>query len=48
MEVYGPHKTLFNRFARWFTWACLHEIDSGEAALWRLYLHDLERLGLQR
>ena len=31
-----------------FSWAYLHEIGSGEAALWRLYLHDLDRLGLQR
>jgi DUF971 family protein len=31
-----------------FSWAYLHEMGSGEAALWRLYLHDLERLGLRR
>jgi DUF971 family protein len=31
-----------------FSWSYLHEIGSGEAALWRLYLHDLARLGLQR
>ena len=31
-----------------FSWAYLHEMGTGESALWRLYLHDLERLGLAR
>ena len=31
-----------------YSWAYLHEVGSGESALWRLYLHDLARLGLKR
>ena len=31
-----------------YSWAYLHEAGSGEAGLWRLYLDDLERLGLRR
>lgn len=31
-----------------YSWTYLHEMGSGEWALWRLYLHDLARLGLER
>lgn len=31
-----------------YSWNYLHEMGSGEAALWRTYLDDLARLGLQR
>lgn len=31
-----------------YSWAYLHEVGSGEAALWQRYLQDLARLGLTR
>ena len=31
-----------------YSWTYLHEMGSGESALWRLYLHDLARVGLER